>query len=268
MNPIIIIGTGLAGFNLLKELRKIDADRPITLITSDDGMIYSKPMLSAGFGKEKAAEDLVMATPEKLEEQYNITVLTHTKVEHIDEVNQQIETADQTFAYDSLVLALGANTVKLPLSGDALDRVYSVNDLMDYRRFREALNDGVKDVAIIGGGLIGCEFANDLSNGGFNATIIEPEGRVMPLLLPEAVSEVLESGLKALGTEFKYGHFAIAVNKTENGRCEVVMEDGSTVEADLVVSAVGLRPRIAIAESTGLNVNRGILVDRHLQTSD
>ncbi len=268
MNPIIIIGTGLAGFNLLKELRKLDADRPITLITSDDGMIYSKPMLSAGFGKEKSADDLVMATPEKLESQYNIRVLTHTTVDGIDRDRQQVHTNQHTLDYDQLVLALGADTVKLPLTGDATDRVFSVNDLIDYRRFREALSQDVKDVAIIGGGLIGCEFANDLANGGFNTTLIEPQGRLMPLLLPEALSSVLESGLEALGTQFRYGHFAKAVNSTPSGRCEVVLEDGTSVESDLVVSAVGLRPRISLAETAGLTVNRGIVVDRRLQTND
>ncbi len=85
-----------------------------------------------------------------------------------------------------------------------MGEVFSVNDLMDYGRFRQAL-DGKKSVTILGGGLIGCEFANDLSNGGFQVSLVEPLGRCLPMLLPEAASAAVGRGLESLGVEFHFG---------------------------------------------------------------
>ena len=78
MHPIVIIGTGLAGFNTVKEFRKLDKETPIVMLTADDGRNYSKPMLSAGFTKEKTADDLCMATPEKVAEQFNVDAVSYT----------------------------------------------------------------------------------------------------------------------------------------------------------------------------------------------
>lgn len=269
MQPIIIIGTGLAGFNFVKEFRKLDKDAPITLITSDDGNIYSKPMLSAGFTKSKTPDALVMSTPEKLEEQFNVTVLTQTTVTNIDTEAKTVSYNDEAHSYSKLIIAQGADTFKPPIKGDAATEAISVNDLMDYRKFREQL-EGKRHILIMGGGLIGCEFANDLSEGGFKVTVVEPVGRLLPQLIPEAASDAVESALKDLGVNFIYGQFVESVNKTPHGY-QVSLTDNDDAEtqvtADLVVSAVGLRPRVALAKAAGIETARGITVDRTLQTS-
>ena len=90
MHPIVIIGTGLAGFNTVKEFRKLDKETPIVMLTADDGRNYSKPMLSAGFTKEKTADDLCMATPEKVAEQFNVDVRTGVHVAGIDAANKRV----------------------------------------------------------------------------------------------------------------------------------------------------------------------------------
>ncbi len=180
MNPVVVIGTGLAGFNVVKELRKLDKETPVVMITADDGRNYSKPMLSTGFTKEKAADELAMATPEKTAEQFDVEMKTFTEVKALHPADHEVELGDGSrLAYSKLVLAWGADVFRPPLEGDATDQVYSVNDLMDYGEFRKAL-DGKKKVLIIGGGLIGCEFANDLSNGGFEVELVEPMGAACP----------------------------------------------------------------------------------------
>ena len=204
MHPIVIIGTGLAGFNTVKEFRKLDKETPIVMLTADDGRNYSKPMLSAGFTKEKTADDLCMATPEKVAEQLNVDVRTGVHVAGIDAANKRVLLPDDHLDYSKLVLALGADTWTPPLEGDAVGEVFSVNDLMDYGKFRAAV-EGKKTVTILGGGLIGCEFANDLSNGGFKVSLVEPMGRCLPLLLPEQASEAVGRGLADLGVQFHFG---------------------------------------------------------------
>jgi rubredoxin-NAD+ reductase len=268
MNPVVVIGTGLSGFNVVKELRKLDKETPVVMITADDGRNYSKPMLSTGFTKEKTADELAMATPEKTAEQFDVEIKTFTEVKALHPADHEVELGDGTrLAYSKLVLAWGADVFRPPLEGDATDQVYSVNDLMDYGEFRKAL-DGKKKVLIIGGGLIGCEFANDLSNGGFDVELVEPMGRCLPTLLPEEASLAVADGLRGLGVTFHFGPLVKAVNQGDGGKLVASLSDGATVEADIVLSAVGLRPRKELAEAAGLKVDRGIIVDRHLRTSD
>ncbi|MCU5787167.1 NAD(P)/FAD-dependent oxidoreductase [Alloalcanivorax marinus] len=267
MNPIVVIGSGLAGFNTVKEFRKLDKETPVVVLTADDGRNYSKPMLSTGFTKDKTADQLAMATPEQVAEQFNVTVRTGVHVAGIDTDKQRVLLPDDHLDYSALVLALGADTWTPPLEGDAVGEVFSVNDLMDYARFRQAL-DGKKSVTILGGGLIGCEFANDLSNGGFQVSLVEPLGRCLPMLLPEAASAAVGRGLESLGVTFHFGPLAKAVHHDREGAGLVTeLSDGTHLKSDLVLSAIGLRPRIDIAKAAGLRSNRGILVDRTLRTS-
>ena len=266
MQPIVIIGSGLAGFNTVKEFRKLDKDTPIVMLTSDDGRNYSKPMLSAGFTKEKTADDLCMATPEKVAEQFNVDVRTGVHVAGIDPQKKRVLLPDDHLDYSKLVLALGADTWTPPLEGNAVGEVFSVNDLMDYAKFRAAI-EGKKTITILGGGLIGCEFANDLSNGGFQVQLVEPMGRCLPLLLPEAASEAVGRGLQDLGVQFHFGPLAKAVHHGAGGKLVTELSDGSKLESDVVLSAIGLRPRIGMAKEAGLNTNRGILTDKGLRTS-
>lgn len=266
MAPLIIVGTGLAGYTFAREFRKLDAERPMLLLTADDGRNYSKPMLSTGFGKAKTADELAMNDAAAMAAQLKVEVKTCVRVESIDTAGKALTLDNgEVLAYSSLVLAWGAEVFRPPMKGDAQEAVYSVNDLLDYGVFREAL-DGKKRVAIIGGGLIGCEFANDLSLGGFAPVVIEPMGRALPTLLPEASSAAVQAGLESLGVTFQFGAFASEVNRTAEG-VQVVLSDGRRIDADVVLSAVGLRPRIAIAKAAGITVNRGIVTDRCLQTS-
>ena len=266
MDPIIVIGTGLAGFNLIKELRKTDKDTPVVMLTADDGRNYSKPMLSNGFAKQKSADDLAMAQPDQVSTSLNVDLRTGVSVTAIDPAARQVRLGDEAMPYSKLVLALGADVFRPPLEGDGSELVYSVNDLIDYGKFREAL-DGKKKVLILGGGLIGCEFANDLIGAGFEVEVVEPLGRCLPTLLPEQASHAVQQGLESAGVKFHFGPLAKAVNKKGDG-VVVSLSDGEEVAADIVLSAVGLRPRIALAKEAGLQINRGIVVDRHLKTSD
>lgn len=266
MDPVIIVGTGLAGYNLAKEYRKLNKEQPLTLLTFDDGRNYSKPMLSTGFTKDKTADQLAMADAETMAGQLEAQVRTGVSVSSIDTAAQTLQLDNgESLKYSQLVLAWGAEVFRPPLEGDALDQVYSVNDLMDYGRFRTAL-EGKKRVAIVGGGLIGCEFANDLTNGGFEVTVMEPMGRPLPTLLPEQASAAVQQGLEAIGVAFRFGPYVTGVNQAANG-VVLSLSDGSTAEADIVVSAIGLRPRIQVAQAAGIEVNRGIKVDHFLRTN-
>lgn len=264
--PIVVIGTGLAGYNLVKELRKLNPEQAITMITADDGRNYSKPMLSTGFGKNKRADELAMATPAAMAEQLNIVIRSHSRVTHIDCAAHTLYLGEEPLRYSKLVLASGAEVVKPRVEGDAEDCIYSINDLQDYGRFRAAA-EGKKRVLIMGAGLIGAEFANDMAAGGFEIDVVAPCDQLLPSLLPPQAAAAVQHGLEGLGVRFHLGPLVSRINKTAAG-LQVTLSNGELIDTDLVVSAIGLRPRLDLAVKAGLQVNHGIVVDRELQTSE
>jgi rubredoxin-NAD+ reductase len=267
--PVVILGTGLAGYGLAKEFRKHDSETPLILITSDDGRSYSKPMLSSGYTKGHSAADLAQQDAGSMGKQLKASVWTMTKVSEIDTAAQLIKVGDAETAihYGKLVLAIGADVIRPPIEGDGLDRVYSVNDLLDYDDFRTAVKkNDVKKICIIGGGLIGCEFTNDLLNGGFEVEAVDPLAYCLPTLLPEAAGKAVQAALEEKGAKFHFGPLVTAVNNRENG-VAVSLNNGETIEADMVVSAVGVRARTELAKASGIEVNRGIVTNRLLETS-
>ncbi|MGE8323935.1 MAG: NAD(P)/FAD-dependent oxidoreductase [Pseudomonas sp.] len=264
-SPVVIIGTGLAGYNLAREFRKLDAQTPLLLITADDGRSYSKPMLSMGFAKHKDADGLCMAEPGAMAEQLNAEIRTHTRISGIDPGHKRLWIGEEAVEYRDLVLAWGAQTVQVPIEGDGGDWLFPINDLEDYARFRAAAV-GKQRVLILGAGLIGCEFANDMSQGGFQVDVVAPCEQVMPTLLHPAAAAAVQAGLEGLGVRFHRGPVLTRLQQVAHG-LEAHLSDGRVIACDLVVSAIGLRPRTDLAAAAGLQTNRGICVDRELRTS-
>jgi len=263
--PVVIVGTGLAGYNLAREFRKLDGETPLLLITADDGRSYSKPMLSTGFGKNKDADGLSMAEPGAMAEQLKAEVRTHTRISGIDPGHKRLWIGEEAVFYRDLILAWGAETVRVPIEGDAADAVFPINDLEDYARFRAAAA-GKRRVLLLGAGLIGCEFANDLILGGYEVQLVAPCEQVMPTLLHPAAAAAVQAGLESLGARFHLGPVLNRLQRVEDG-LEAHLSDGQVIPCDVVVSAIGLRPRIDLAAAAGVQVNRGVVVDRHLKTS-
>ena len=265
MDPIVIIGSGLAGYNVARELRKLDQHAPLTILSADSGHFYSKPMLSNSLAAKKTPESIPMHRAEQMPGQLNATVRPHTRVTAIDPAQHAIAIGDETVNYSKLVLALGADQIRLPLTGSAVDRVLTVNSLDDYARFRAAIKDQ-HAVAVIGAGLIGCEFANDLSSAGYKVESIDIANQPLPRLLPPEGGALLQRGLTAIGVTWHLGTSVAAIDARGDG-VRITLANGDAFEADVVLSAVGLKPKTTLAQAAGLKVNRGIAVNRNLETS-
>ncbi|MEK9711362.1 MAG: FAD-dependent oxidoreductase [Thalassolituus sp.] len=263
--PVVIIGSGLAGYNLAKELRKLAPEQDMLMITADDGRNYSKPMLSTGYGKNKGADELALSSAAAMAEQLNMTIRTNTLVTAIDPEAHTVSLGDETVEYSKLVLAWGAEAVAPRIEGDAGDLVFSINDLEDYARFR-ASADGKKRVLIMGAGLIGCEFANDMTAGGFECEVVAPCDQVFPTLLPVDAANAVQRGLEGIGVKFHLGPLVTRINRDGEG-VVATLSNGDEVKVDVVVSAIGLRPRLDLAVKAGIKVNQGIVADRLLKTS-
>lgn len=264
--PVVIIGSGLAGYTVAREFRKLNGEVPLVMLSSDHGGFYSKPMLSNAFAQKKDADALLGKSAEQMAEDLKLEIRGQAKVTAIDVTQKQVTVNGETLSYSKLVLAMGADPIRLPLQGDGADAVLSVNDHADYRRFREAIA-GKKNIAILGAGLIGCEFANDLVGAGYSVHVIDLAPQVLGRLLPPASAAFMQRKLEAAGVAFHLGTTTQQVERAGEG-FRMTLANGETVAADVVLSAVGLRPRNALAEAAGIKVNRGIVVNAGLQTSD
>jgi rubredoxin-NAD+ reductase len=262
--PIVIIGSGYAGYGLAQALRRADPQVEIRVLTRESGHLYSKPALSIGLAQGKSAALLAGESALAIEQRLNIRVYPYCTVERIDSGARRLYSNIGEMDYGQLVLASGAAPIRLPIEGDTA-ALLSVNNLHDYQRFRERLL-GVRRVAILGDGLIGCEFANDLAGSGFSVSVIGLGQWPMERLLPVEVGRQLQAALGELGVSWHLQNTLQRIESVEQGY-RLTLADGQCLEADLVLSAVGLRPNLSLAETAGIAVGRGIQVDARLQCS-
>ncbi len=265
-HPIVIIGSGLAGYNVAREFRKLNSEAELVIIADDDAVFYSKPMLSNALAKNKTPHELAIADAEKMASDLNAKILQHTRIDKIDTENHVVFTSEnKAIEYSQLVLALGASAIQLPLPGNAADKIYRVNDLSSYARFREAIVDK-KKIAIIGAGLIGCEFANDLVLTGYDVSVLDLADLPLNQLLPQQAGEFLKNALAEQGVNWLLGNKTKQINFTESV-FNIDLESGDSFDVDVVLSAVGLRPNSQVAIEAGIEVNRGIVVNENLETN-
>ena len=266
--PIVIVGAGMAAYSVAREFRKLDKVTPLLLISGDAGHAYAKPMLSNAIALGKGAHQLVSHSAEQMAQQLGAVVLTATRVTAIDSSAHTVTTGAGSFDYSRLVLALGAEPIRVPVAGDAATEVLSVNHLDDYAELRSRLEriGGPAHVAIIGAGLIGCEFADDLLAGGHSVTLIDPNPRPLAALAAPSLSQGLANAWKGRAVRLKLGTTVASVERASDA-LRVLTADGESLTADMVLSAVGLRPSTALAKAALIATARGIVVDGFGQTS-
>lgn len=262
---LVILGSGHAGYSLAREWRKLDPVAPLAILTRDDGASYYKPDLSKAFAASKDAATLVKADAAAMARELNAEIRTGVEVTRIDAAGKAVYVGEERIPYAKLVLAMGATPIRLSLAGDAAGQVLSVNDRLAYARLRERLTPGCR-VLILGAGLIGCEFANDLAAAGYRVTVVDVAAWPLARFVPEQLGRTLQGALAGIGVSWKLGASAVAVNSGAHG-FNVSFSDGSLGEADVVLSAVGLRPNVTLAQAAGLQCAAGIVVDGHMRTS-
>lgn len=271
MHPIVIIGSGMAGYTVARELRKLDSEQALMMICADDARNYAKPTLSNALVGNKAPAQIALGDAEKMSTQLNMQILNHTWVKHIDAAQQTLvlehNGQTRTQAYHKLVLALGASPVRLALSGNGADDVHVVNNLNDYTAFRAQLDQQTAQrVVILGAGLIGCEFANDVQHTGHQAHVIDLAEQPLGRLLPQHVAQSYQQKLNRAGIEFILGTTVSAIDKAATGYC-VTLANGQQLNADVVLSAIGLQPNTELARDAGIETQRGIVTNNLLETN-
>jgi rubredoxin-NAD+ reductase len=256
----------LAGYGVLREVRKLAPDAKLTLITADDGHFYSKPALSTALAKGKTADTLVTTPAEKMAAQLNCDIRAGRIVEAIAPADNAVLTTGGPVFYDKLVLALGAHPIRPEIAGDGASRAVSVNALDHYATFRARLPEGAR-VLIMGAGLVGTEFANDLITSGYQPVVVDMLAHPLAQLLPPEAGAAIHAALTAAGVEWLFGRKVVSIERN-GAQSRATLDDGTVIEVDAVLSAVGLRPNTQLATDAGLATNRGILVNENGQTSE
>lgn len=266
LEHVVIVGAGIAGWSAAEAIRARNSEVPVLLVSACEGASYPKPALSTALAHGKAAKDLIDQDALSKAADLGIEVRTGTRVIKIDADKKRITTAKGGIQFGHLVLALGAQQRTLPIDGDAADQIMRVNDLAAYRRLRDRLDSGVRHVTILGAGLIGCEFAEDLSGAGYEVTVVDPTDYPLASLLPAQTGQQLRESLQRKGVSWLF--HATADRVEHNGeRLRTTLSNGDAFETDLVLSAAGLVPNAQVAEKAGLAVSNGVVTDCLMQTS-
>ena len=272
MHPVVIIGSGMAGYTAAREFRKLNPEHELVMICADDAINYAKPTLSNALAGKKAPEQIALGDAIKMGDQLKMRIESNTWVKEIHAEQHQLvlekDGQQNIQPYSKLVLAVGANPIRLPIAGDGSDDIHVVNNLNDYKKFREnlAIRED-KRVVILGAGLIGCEFANDLQNTEHQVTVIDLAARPLGRLIPEYVSSSFQEKLEHIGIHFVLGTTVEKIIKIEKGDYQITLANGQSVIADIVLSAIGLQPNLELAQAADILCSRGIVTNVLLETN-
>jgi rubredoxin-NAD+ reductase len=264
-DPVVIVGAGIGGWYIAEQLRRNGAKGPITVVTKDDGDYYYKPHLSESVTSKSRGELIIASGPDRAQ-LLNVNLRARTQVIGIDRKKKCLLTDKGKVEYAKLVLALGAAPFRL-YERRIQQHIYQLNDLDQFESLSESLNSGRKRVLILGAGLIGCELADDLARAGHEVAINDRGEYLLASVASEGASKYIRDRYMETGVEFLLGTTMKDVFKEEGG-LQIQFEDGRSMERDVVISAIGLKPNVELPTRAGLDVGRGIKVDDTMRTSD
>ncbi|HVE21329.1 MAG TPA: FAD-dependent oxidoreductase [Acidocella sp.] len=259
---IVIVGGGAAGFAAAERLRRERYQGSIIMLSNDDAAPVDRPNLSKDYLAGSAPEDWVPLRPDNYYAENGIELRLGESVSFIDVASRRVMVGNgRHVPYDRLLLATGAEPIRLPIPGADLPHVRTLRTLADCQAIIERAASA-RRVVVLGASFIGLEVAASLRARGLAVHVVAPEKRPMERILGAQMGDFVRALHETHGVVFHLEDKPSAI-----GDKRVTLASGNTLEADLVVLGVGVRPRIALAEAAGLTVDRGVVVNEYLQTS-
>ena len=259
---IVIVGGGAAGFAAAEMLRREGYGGQITMLSNDTAAPVDRPNLSKDYLAGSAPEDWVPLRPDSFYADFAINLQLAANVTAIDVRAGQVVLADgKSVPYDRLLLATGAEPVRLPMPGADQPHVHTLRTLADCRAIIENAKSA-KRAVVIGASFIGLEAAAALRARDIEVHVVAPEQRPMERILGPDMGDFVRALHEEHGVIFHLGDTVTAIDGKR-----ATLKSGGTLEADLVVVGVGVRPRLTLAEQAGLAIDRGVTVNAHLETS-
>ncbi len=262
---LVLIGNGMAGMRTVDELLKLAPNKyDITVFGAEPHGNYNRIMLSPVLAGDKTIDEIII-NDLKWYQDNDINLYIGRTITEIDRVNRQVIADDGLkVSYDKLILATGSLPFMLPIPGSDLEGVISFRDINDVNVMIETAKTHKKAI-VIGGGLLGLEAANGLMIQGMDVTVVHRSDALMNQQLDAEAAALMQQQLEEKGLRFLMNHDTQALLGSDRVE-KIRFADGSEVEADLVVMAIGVRPNKALAEKSGIQCERGILVNDILQT--
>lgn len=270
MGPIVIVGAGQAAAQFIESVRKAGYDGDLLLIGEETSLPYQRPPLSKGFLAGKVDEARLLIKPESFYEKNNVTLMLGQRVFSINRTEKTLTFSnDVTCPYDKLIIATGSRVRRLNVSGSELAGVHYVRTVDDAKGVLKDLKTA-KNVIVIGGGFIGLETVAALVYLDLNRefTVVERQDRLMERVVSPLLSKNYHDLHEGQGVSFYYSVDAKELGGEENRVEEVILSNGESLKADMVIVGIGILPNIELAEEAGLDVDNGITVDSKGYTSD
>ncbi|MCG7886705.1 MAG: nitrite reductase large subunit NirB [Candidatus Thiodiazotropha taylori] len=265
---LVLIGNGMAGIRTIEELLKLDesANYEITVFGEEPHTNYNRILLSPVLAGEQKFDDIILNPPEWYNDN-GITLHSGDPVTEIDRIHNRVVTASGiSMEYDRLIIATGSRPFMLPIPGADLDGVLGFRDIEDVEKMLEVANSHNKAV-VIGGGLLGLEAANALMKQGMQVSVVHLINSLMENQLDMPAADLLKTSLEEKGLNFLLEKNTKEITGS-NRVTGITFTDGEHLKADLVIMAVGIRPNIDLAKTSGIHCERGILVSDTMQTFD
>ena len=272
MEKIVIVGGVAAGATAAAKARRMSADAEITMLEAGQDISFANCGLPYYIGGDiKSRSKLILQSPESFKEQYNVDVFTHTEVRSIDRQSKVVYTIDNVngeqkqFEYTKLILAQGGKPIKPTLPGIDLPHVFTLWTLEDMDNIDRFINEAKPQKAVvIGGGFIGLEMAEALVKRKLEVSVVEMMPHVMSVMDGETAG-FIENEMLAYGVDL---HTSTSVTGISDK--SVLLSNGETLEAEMILLSVGVRPTLQLAKDSGLELGEagGLLVNQYLQTSD
>ncbi len=264
----VIIGASAAGIAAAQTIRETDKNGEITVLTKENYFPYSRPSISYLLKGTVEEKRMFLKRPQFYAEN-NINVITGTQVTKIDREKKIAKAGRKEYPYDKLCIATGSKPfVPHVENADGCKNVFTFLDLASAKALKKAVNKNSRAV-VIGAGLIGMKAAEGLSKICASVDVAELSPRVLPSILDEKSAVFVKKYLEEHGISFHLQDTAVTANVKNGTVKSVLLKSGETLECDVLVIAVGVRPETALAEKAGLEVNRGIIVNQQtMQTSD
>ncbi|MBS3784470.1 MAG: FAD-dependent oxidoreductase [Anaerolineae bacterium] len=265
----VIIGGGLAGGKAVDGIRQFDEEGTVALVTQEAHRPYERPPLSKEYLRGEADLDRVYVDDPGHYDEEDADILMGTRATRLDPAEQTVSLEDgRELAYEKLLLATGGRAWQLPIPGNDLENVFTLRTIEDAEQMRDAAGEG-KHALIMGGSFIGSEVAASLRQLGTQVTMIFPESRLLERIVPVELSDLMFAVYRDEGIDVLPG----TVSDRLEGEGQVrraVLDNGETVDIDLVVMGVGIRLNTGLAEEADLELNDqgAIIVDEYLRTSD